>query len=179
MADTHGTEAEGPLEVAQGAGGGGGDPSGFVAGGRAEHERHLVQAAGPARPRLIGEAPLDGAADDDRLALRLDLVGNHETAVAHLEQADRFRGDGRGVGEPAGQLRQIEQLGRPLDEDGVGGGLVGRRPRDGRHPLEEGGPAPERRRGARARPLLGGHRLRHQPAHALGRISTHGSFWSR
>ena len=114
----------------------------------------------------------DGGVHDGRLALGLDLLRDHEPAVAGFQQRDGVLAERGGIHEPAAQLRQFEQRGAMLERRGIGGGRrrgVGEQGIGCGARREQRAPARELGRGRGARGRVQRQRLRHQGLGALGR----------
>ena len=65
---------------------------------------------------------------DRRFPLRLDVVGDDETALARLEEGERVLLDERRLDEPSAQLGEVGELGGAVEQERVG---VGGRQRGG------------------------------------------------
>src|SRR5215471_16438767 len=143
-----------------------------VAARGAKDERHLLEATAPAPSRIGGEEARDHAVDDGRLALGLDLIRDDEPALASLEQCKAVLLDEARLHEPAPQLWQLGQLGRALEQRGVGRRQFRGAARRGRRRREQPAPSREAGGGIGAETSVQRERLHDEPAR-VGRIRLH------
>src|SRR5439155_71358 len=102
--------------------GGGRDRGVLAPVGRVEDPGHLGEAAAPAAACLGGELALDHARQDRFLPLGLDLIGDHESALARFLNLEGVALNRLRVEATGGHLGKAEELVR-----GVGGRRAGGR----------------------------------------------------